>query len=239
VSTPLQKPIRLDRLLANCGVASRSEADVMLRRGRVRVGTEIIRTGATKVSAAEVLTVTVDQEPLDRPFGVSVLLHKPVGYACSHDASEAPTVDELLPELWLRRNPRPEWAGRLDRETSGLLLITDDHQLIHRVTSPRHHVEKFYEVTLGEPLVDLVSAQTMFESGSLPLDGDTKPCLPAQLLATSEPCRVDVVLREGRYHQVRKMIAAVGGHVEALHRTRFGEWELPGDLAPGNWVDTQ
>jgi 16S rRNA pseudouridine516 synthase len=230
------KPIRLDRLLSNCGVGSRSQVDILIRRGHAVVDGTQIRDGAFKVHPDQFELVTFADQPLDHPFGVTVVLHKPVGYSCSHDSSEAPTVDELLPESWAMRTPRPEWAGRLDRETSGLLLITDDHQLIHRVTSPKHHVSKRYEVSLAAPLADLEFAVAQFASGELSLEGtsaaDAKPCLPAELISTSDPLRVDVVLREGRYHQVRRMITAVGGHVEALHRIQFGEWLL-GDLAPG------
>jgi 16S rRNA pseudouridine516 synthase len=241
------KPVRLARLLANCGVGSRSQVDILIRRGHAVVDGTQIRDPAYKVHPAQFGLVTFADEPLDHPFGVTILLHKPVGYSCSHDASEAPTVDELLPPSWAMRTPRPEWAGRLDRDTSGLLLISDDHQMIHRVTSPKHHVIKRYEVTLAEPFASadaLDAAVEAFASGALMLEGDPKPCLPAVLLrvASGDPLRVDVELREGRYHQVRRMIAAVGGHVTGLHRSSFGEWTLAalgavGSVAPGEWVD--
>jgi 16S rRNA pseudouridine516 synthase len=233
----VSKPLRLDRLLANSGVGSRSNADMIIRRGQVVVDGTLIRDGAFKVAPDLFDTVRVDGEPLDHPHGVMVILHKPVGYSCSHDLREAPTVDELLPDSWALRTPRPEWAGRLDRDTSGLLLISDDHQLIHRVTSPRHHVQKTYQVTLAAPLPDVEHAMAAFASGTLMLDADPKPCLAAALVLTADPLRVEVVLSEGRYHQVRRMIVAVGGHVESLHRTRFGAWSL-GDLAAGQWIDT-
>jgi 16S rRNA pseudouridine516 synthase len=232
----VSKALRLDRLLANSGVGSRSNADMIIRRGQVVVDGTQIRDGAFKVSPDLFYTVLVDGEPLDHPHGVMVILHKPVGYSCSHDQREAPTVDELLPDSWALRTPRPEWAGRLDRDTSGLLLVADDHQLIHRVTSPRHHVEKTYQVTLAAPLPDVERAVDAFASGSLMLDSDPKPCLAAVLAPTDDPLRVDVVLSEGRYHQARRMIVAVGGHVASLHRTKFGIWSL-GDLAAGDWVD--
>ncbi len=234
------KPVRLDRLLSNCGVGSRSQVDILIRRGHAVVDGTQIRDGSFKVHPDQFELVLFAEKPLDHPFGVTVVLHKPVGYSCSHDESEAPTVDELLPESWAMRTPRPEWAGRLDRETSGLLVITDDHQLIHRVTSPKHHVSKRYEVTLAEPLVDVEHAAVQFASGELMLEGtsaaDAKPCLPAELIPMADARRVDVVLREGRYHQVRRMIAAVGGHVEGLHRISFGDWTL-GSIPPGDWVD--
>jgi 16S rRNA pseudouridine516 synthase len=226
--------------------------DILIRRGHAVVDGTQIRDPAFKVEPAQFGLVTFADQPLDHPYGVMVLLHKPVGYSCSHDSSEAPTVDELLPPSWAMRTPRPEWAGRLDRDTSGLLLISDDHQLIHRVTSPKHHVVKRYEVTLAEPFASAASfadAVEAFASGSLMLEGDPKPCLPAVLLSVDgNPLRVDVELREGRYHQVRRMISSVGGHVTGLHRSSFGEWTLDsldsldsldalGALAPGEWVD--
>ncbi len=232
----MSKPLRLDRLLANSGVGSRSNADMIIRRGQVVIDGTQIRDGSFKVSPDLFETVLVDGEPLDHPHGVLVILHKPVGYSCTHDEREAPTVDELLPESWALRTPRPEWAGRLDRDTSGLLLISDDHQLIHRVTSPRHHVDKTYEVTLSAPLPDVAQAVAAFASGTLTLDSDPKPCLPAVLVPDADPLRVQVVLREGRYHQARRMLVAVGGHVAELHRTKFGPWSL-GDLAAGEWTD--
>jgi 16S rRNA pseudouridine516 synthase len=232
----VSKALRLDRLLANSGVGSRSNADMIIRRGQVVVDGTQIRDGAHKVAPELFDTVLVDGEPLDHPHGVLIILHKPVGYSCSHDAREAPTVDELLPESWALRTPRPEWAGRLDRDTSGLLLVSDDHQLIHRVTSPRHHVDKTYQVTLAAPLPDVARAIEAFASGELMLDADPKPCLAAALVPTPDPLRVDVVLHEGRYHQARRMIVAVGGHVEHLHRTQFGQWSLA-DLDIGHWAD--
>jgi 16S rRNA pseudouridine516 synthase len=231
----VSKAVRLDRLLANCAVGSRSAAGVLIRRGAVSVDGRVIRDPSEKVLPALFESVLVEGQLLDRPHGVCVLLHKPVGFACSHDVAEAPTVDELCPASWAFRTPRPQWAGRLDRATSGLLLISDDYQLIHRVTSPRHHVEKVYQVTLGAPLLDVDRAVEEFAVG-LVLHGEDRACLPAVLSPTEDPLRVDVVLSEGRYHQVRRMISAVGGEVVLLHRIQFGQWTL-GDLAPGAMVE--
>jgi 16S rRNA pseudouridine516 synthase len=231
----LSKPVRLDRLLANNGFGSRTEVTIKLSRGQVHLEGTMIRDGATKVFPEQFELVTVDGEPLDHPHGVSVLFHKPTGYSCSHDESEAPIVDRLLPEEWALRNPRPEWAGRLDRDTSGLLFITDDHQLLHRLTSPKHHVEKRYEVTLGGSLPSVDAAIAQFASGELMLQNDKKPCLPATLIPTDDAFQFVVLIREGRYHQVRNMMAAVGGHVRRLHRTNFGDLEL-GKIPEGEFV---
>jgi 16S rRNA pseudouridine516 synthase len=213
--------------------------EMLIRRGQVQVAGSMCREPGFKVPSNEIASVRLDGEPLDRPFGVTVILNKPVGYSCSHDERESPLVDELLPAAWADRSPRPEWAGRLDRDTSGLLLISDDHQLLHRLTSPKRHVDKRYRAKLAAPLVDFESAVVHFASGELVLNGEDRPCRAAELIATGDPLVVDIVLREGRYHQVRRMIAAVGGHVETLTRTAFGPWsfDLLPELARGTWVD--
>ncbi len=225
--------MRLDRALANCGVGSRTEVRVLINRGRVRVGDDIVRDAGANCDPT---LVTLDGEPLDHPSGVLVALHKPVGYSSSHDGREAPLVDELLPPEWAGRTPRPEWAGRLDRDTSGLIIISDDHQLLHRLTSPRHHVEKVYVATVDHLPAD--DAVQRFAEG-LVLEGEeNRPCLPAVLAVMRESQQVSVTLREGRYHQVRRMLAAVGVHVQALHRVSFGPWTLDGlALAEGDWCD--
>ena len=127
----------------------------------------------------------------------------------------------------------------MDRDTSGLLIVTDDHQLLHRLTSPRHHVEKVYEATLDRAVP--AAAVEQFATGLVLADEPDKPCLPAQLTIISE-LMVRVVLREGRYHQVRRMLAAVGSTVLTLHRTEFGPWRLDAPelgLAPGEWCDVE
>ena len=159
------------------------------------------------------------------------MLHKPVGYACSHDAAEAPLIYDLLPPQWLRRNPGPISIGRLDRDTSGLILITDDGALSHRLTSPRHEVEKCYEVTVDSPLPDRLTE--VFAAGTLVLNGESKPCRPARLEITGLHT-VRVFLHEGKYHQVRRMFASQGHPVTALHRRTFGTLMLDG-LPPGEW----
>ena len=201
---------------------------MMIHRGWVHVEGQVERREATKVDPS---LVTVHREPLDHPGSLHLALHKPLGVSCSHDEREGPLVYELLPARWQNRNPRIESVGRLDRDTSGLLLLTDDHQLLHRLTSPKHHVEKRYVATLAsEPPDDLIET---FATGALMLERETTPCLPAvaEILSSRS---VSVTLTEGRYHQVRRMFAAVGCHVEQLQRTRVGEIELD-TLGPGEY----
>jgi 16S rRNA pseudouridine516 synthase len=224
--------VRLDRLLANLGYGSRRDANRLVRDGHVTVDNSAITDPATKVEPS---VVRVDGEPLDHPAGIFVALHKPVGHVCSHADEEGETIYQLLPAHWLARSPRPESVGRLDKETSGLLLVTDDGALLHRLTSPRQHIPKTYLATLARPVEhELVE---VFAAGTLLLRGEVAPCAPAELeIVDSHTARV--VLDEGRYHQVRRMFAACGNHVETLHRTHVGDWSLDG-LAPGEWRDAE
>jgi 16S rRNA pseudouridine516 synthase len=175
--------------------------------------------------------VTLDGEPLEAPEGLLALLHKPTGYVCTHADGEGPTIYELLPAQWLSRNPPVTSVGRLDKDTSGVLLITDIGPLVQRYTSPRAEVDKVYEVTVDRDL-DPRLIET-FASGTVMLRGENKPCLPSKLEITGTRT-ASLTISEGRYHQVRRMFASQGWHVEALHRSRFGEHQL-GDLAAGEW----
>ncbi len=220
--------IRLDKLLANLGYGSRSEVQRFIADGRVRVHNEIVKKTDIKVAHDDVL---FDNEPLDPPSGMVILMHKPLGLVCSHDDCEGKLVYDLLPTRWRMRDPKISSIGRLDKETSGLLLLTDDGQLLHRLTSPRHHVAKVYEATLDRALRgDEVS---IFTSGTLMLNGEKSPCLPAKLTIIDET-HATLEITEGRYHQVRRMFAAVGNHVTTLHRSSFGELTL-GDLEVGEY----
>lgn len=219
---------RLDQILANLGYCSRREARDWLRAGRVEVGGAAARDAARKVEAAD---VRVDGEPLDHPDGILVVLHKPVGLVCSHDERDGPPVYSLLPERWRRRNPIVTSVGRLDKDTSGLLLLTDQAALVQRLTSPRHKVPKVYRATVDRPLAAPWVEQ--LAAGTLVLDGEEAPCAPAEL-AILGPREARLTLTEGRYLQVRRMFAALGTTVLTLHRERVGGLDL-GELAPGQW----
>jgi 16S rRNA pseudouridine516 synthase len=222
--------LRLDRILSNLGYATRSEARALVQAGRVAVDGRTVRDPSAK---AEPATVTLDGEPLEAPNGLFVAFHKPVGYVSSHDDRDGSRLWELLPARWLERNPKPTTVGRLDKDSSGLLLITDLHPLVHELTSPRHHVPKRYEVVLEDAVPDVEALAATFASGELMLRGDDTPCLPAELVALGAD-RFEVVLTEGRHRQVRRMFGACGHHVAELHRTAVGPYRL-GDLAPGDW----
>lgn len=220
--------IRLDRLLSNRGYCTRKEARAWLRQGRVEL--EGSEPGEVRVdSKVDPGRVRVDGEPLD-PGSLLLLMNKPAGLTCSH-RDQGGLVYELLPERFLQRSPALSSVGRLDRDTTGLLLFTDDGALLHRLTSPRYKVPKVYEVVLAEPLRGDEAAR--FASGELVLEGEREPLQPARLEALG-PREARLVITEGRYHQVKRMFEAVGNAVLSLHRSRFGSLEV-GDLAPGSW----
>ncbi len=225
--------VRLDRLLANMGYGSRREIAALAAAGQVVLDGAAIRKGDAKVLVARDLPsrMTVRGAALDPPPGLALMLHKPLGVTCSHKEVGA-LVYDLLPQRWKAREPAISTVGRLDKETSGLLLLTDDGELLHRIISPRANVQKRYLVTLARPMDG--SEGGAFAAGTLLLDGEDKPLLPAELEVHS-PTSAHLTIHEGRYHQVRRMFAAVGNHVEALHRDQVGGLVLPADLEPGRW----
>jgi 16S rRNA pseudouridine516 synthase len=224
---------RVDKLLGSLGYGSRAE---MARLGKAG---GIVLDGIDLTDVSKRIAVTpdlpsrmeIDGEPLDPPHGVVILLHKPLGMTCSHKEDGA-LVYDVLPDRWRRRDPAISTIGRLDKDTSGLLLMTDDGDLLHRVISPRKQVAKIYRARLARPLRGDEGA--LFASGELLLENDDRPLKPAGLEVLS-PTEARVSVIEGRYHMVRRMFAAVGNHVDALHRERLGGLTLPDDLAPGDW----
>lgn len=219
---------RLDQLLTSLGYGSRNESKKLIASGLVTVDGQKITKIDFKAFHHEVL---FDGEPLDPLQGIVILMNKPMGLVCSHDDGEGQLVYDLLPPRWRNRDPKISTIGRLDKETSGLLLLTDDGQLLHRLTSPKYHIPKLYEVTLDRPLNG--DENTVFISGTLMLNGEKTACLPAKLTIIDET-HVTLEITEGRYHQVRRMFAAVGNHVVSLHRSSVGDITL-GDLAPGEY----
>ena len=236
--------MKLLRLVANLGYGSRKDVLALFREGRltdadgdvlyaddeVQGGTSA--AGGRKPGAAvrEHADVRLDGEPLDPARGLLLAMHKPVGYTCS-TKDPGRVVYDLLPPRFRLRDPLVSPVGRLDRETSGLLLFTDDGALLHRITSPKSHLPKVYEATLASELRGDEAA--VFAAGTLMLDGEKDPLAPATLEPLS-PRLARITTIEGRYHQVRRMFAAVGNHVEALRRTHIGGLDL-GALAPGEW----
>jgi 16S rRNA pseudouridine516 synthase len=175
------------------------------------------------------LVLAVDGQSWPVHTKASVLLHKPAGHECSRQPLHHPSVMDLLPAPLRQRGVQP--VGRLDADTTGVLLLTDDGALLHRLTSPRHHVPKVYEVQTRHP-VDALQAQRLLDGVLLHDDAQ-----PARALACTltGPHALRLSLSEGRYHQVKRMLAAVGNRVEGLHRSAFGPITLAHGPPPGAW----
>ncbi|MDQ0008510.1 16S rRNA pseudouridine516 synthase [Luteibacter jiangsuensis] len=219
--------MKLVRLLANLGYGSRKQVAAMFREGLVTDAAGEVLYADDKVEHAE---VRFEGEPLDPPQGMLLMLNKPTGYTCSRK-DVGRLVYDLLPPRFALRNPVLSTVGRLDRDTSGLLLFTDDGQLLHRIISPKAAVAKVYEATLAEDLRGDEAA--IFAAGTLMLEGETEPLEPAALEVLG-PRHARLTLTEGRYHQARRMFAAVGNHVVTLERIALGSLSLDG-LSSGEW----
>ncbi|MGC1427341.1 MAG: 16S rRNA pseudouridine(516) synthase [Albidovulum sp.] len=230
----LKRPTsRVDKLLSSMGYGSRTEMARMAKAGGITLdATDLLDvTRRIPITPDLPLRIEIDGEMLDPLTGMVILLNKPLGMTCSHKEDGA-LVYDILPERWKRRNPALSTIGRLDKQTSGLLLMTDDGDLLHRVISPKRHVKKTYRAKLARPLNG--TEGDLFASGDLMLDGEHKPLTPAELEVVSQTEAL-ITVTEGRYHQVRRMFAATGNHVEELHRERLGGLSLPDDMAPGQW----
>lgn len=219
--------MKLVKLIANLGYGSRKEVSRMFREGRITNAADEVLYADDQVPHAD---IRIDGEPLDPPPGLVLMLHKPAGVTCS-TRDPGRIVHDLLPPRFRLRDPLLSTVGRLDRDTSGLLLLTDDGALLHRIVSPKSRLAKVYEATLAHDLRGDEAA--LFASGTLLLESEQTPLAPAQLEVV-DPRHARLVLTEGRYHQVRRMFAAAGNHVQALHRCRIGGLALDG-LAPGRW----
>lgn len=223
-------PLLLPKYLMLLGYGTRRDVEPLFELGRVtRDGGAALRASDT-LAAAPHDVIRVDGLPLDAPPGSVFLLHKPAGLVCS-TSDAAPLVYERLPPRLRLRSPVVAPVGRLDKDTTGLLLLTDDGPLLHRLTSPKSHLPKTYRATLASPLHG--DEAERFAAGTLMLNGERTPIRPASLERLGER-EVRLVITEGRYHQVRRMFAAVGNLVVSLHREAIGPITL-GSLAEGEW----
>ncbi|MFC2992162.1 pseudouridine synthase [Halomonas tibetensis] len=221
--------MRLDRFLAETTELTRSLAKKALHREEVSVDGEIVKNPAMQIGDDN--RVTWNDQPLALVGLRYLMLHKPAGVECTARRTLYPRAIDLVA---LPKAERLQTVGRLDVDTTGLVLLTDDGQWSHRVTSPKHRWGKVYRVTLDEPLEGeaLARAVAAFAEG-VTLDGEDKPTRPAEL-AMREPSVAELTLFEGKYHQVKRMFAAIGCHVAALHRESIGPLAL-GGLPPGEW----
>lgn len=218
---------RLDKRLTATGKWSRKESRELIKAGRVAVNSVVCRQADCKVDEdAEVL---VDGQSIGGSGPVYIMLHKPAGLVSATEDAREKTVLSLLPEEYLRMGLFP--AGRLDKDTEGLLLLTNDGPLAHRLLSPRHHVDKVYYVEVDGVLEE--DDCRMFREGVTLADGYT--CLPAGLELLDAPNAALVTLREGKYHQIKRMLASRGKPVVYLKRLRFGPLELDAELEKGCW----
>ena len=219
--------MKLVKHIANLGYGSRKDVQWMFREGRITNAAGEVLYADDPLDHDD---LRIDGEPLDPPPGLLLMLHKPVDFTCS-TKDRGRVVYDLLPPRYRLRSPALSTVGRLDRDTSGLLLLTDDGQLLHRIIAPKSKLPKVYLATLAEDLRGDEAA--VFASGTLMLEGEQTPLLPAELEVLG-PRSARLTLHEGRYHQVRRMFAAVGNHVAALHRERVGGLALD-DLPVGEW----
>ncbi len=214
--------------------------------GTRRVCAGLIQQGFVLVDQMQCLDPAAEFEPEGLRFSVQgtdwvyhaqayLMLHKPAGTECSQKPSTYPSIYTLLPAPIRQRGGGAaagvQAVGRLDQDTTGLLLLSDDGKFIHRMSSPRHHVPKVYAVTARHP-VDARQIDSLL--AGVELDDDPKPVRAAACEQTGER-QLKLTLTEGKYHQVKRMIAAAGNRVEQLHRERIGGLALPADLLPGQW----
>jgi 16S rRNA pseudouridine516 synthase len=235
MKSTISKPRRLEDILYSQGFGTRRVCAGLIQQGHVTVG-GVPETDAGALHVPEGLEFTVQGTPWTFHEQAYVMLHKPAGTECSQKPSAWPSIYTLLPAP-LRQRPQKgavqgvQAVGRLDQDTTGLLLLTDDGAFIHRMSSPKKHVPKVYEVTAKHPVTQSMVAQLL---AGVVLDDDPRPVRAAACAITGENT-LSLTLTEGKYHQVKRMVAAVGNRVEGLHRSRIGGLALPADLAPGQW----
>ena len=219
--------MRLDKFIAENKGLTRSQANKALRQSAVKINGEIVKSGAVQVTPKD--EIAFENQILTwLESGHYFMLNKPAGYVCSNDDSEYPTIYQLFD---YPLSTKLHSAGRLDVDTTGLILLTDDGQWSHRVTSPKHHCPKTYLVTLVDPIEN--NYRQAFTDGIL-LRGEKAPTKPAELEIIDD-YQVNLTISEGRYHQVKRMFAALGNKVIALHRWKIGEVVLDKQLAEGEF----
>jgi len=234
---PALHPVRLSQILFSQGFGTRRLCAGLIQHGEVRVGGELVEDPEAEFEP-EGLVFEVSGKPWPYHAKALVMLNKPAGYECSQKPKHHPSVMSLLPAPLRERNVQP--IGRLDEDTTGLLLLTDDGTLIHQLTSPKHHVPKVYEAQCKYPVTPEQVAQLLAgvelrepETAKFQRPPETTRADAAEAFGTHG---LRLTLMEGKYHQVKRMIAAVGNRCESLYRPRFGELALPAELAPGQWA---
>ncbi|HPE58825.1 MAG TPA: pseudouridine synthase [Thiolinea sp.] len=218
--------MRLDQFVSQSTGMSRRQAGACIRAGQVSINGSVAVKAGQHVGGQE--PIRLDGVLLAPPGPIYIMLHKPAGVVSATVDNAERTVLDLIDHPC---RTRLHVAGRLDKDATGLLLLSNDGDWTHRLTSPRHHVAKTYRVTLAEPLPAQAARQLC---AGLMLNGEAHPTLPAWLEYVGER-QVCLTIHEGRYHQVKRMFAAVGNRVLELHRERIGNWMLDPALQPGDW----
>lgn len=230
--------MQLQEILYSQGFGTRRVCAGLIQQGYVHIQGHVCTDSAMEIVAKDRKDFRFNVKGVEWTYAEKayVMLHKPASTECSQKPSTYPSIYTLLPSP-LRLRPQKsavqgvQAVGRLDQDTTGLLLLSDDGQFIHRMSSPKKHLPKVYEVTVKHPLDD---KQVQRLLAGVVLDDDPKPVQAAACEAV-EPLHLRLTLTEGKYHQVKRMLAAVGNRVEGLHRSRIGDLELPADLAAGQW----
>ena len=217
---------RIDAHLSSLGYCTRSEAKKFLRIYELCINDKRVFDTSIKAYHDD---ITINKEPID-PETITILLNKPAGFICSHNDAGS-LIYALIPNRWNRRNPKVSTIGRLDVDTTGAILLTDDGALNHKLSSPKSDVLKIYEATLAVPLKG--DEAQIFASGELMLNGEKKPLLPA-ILEVISPTHVRLEICEGKYHQVKRMFGAAGNRVLTLHRAKFDTFDVE-DLEEGTY----
>jgi 16S rRNA pseudouridine516 synthase len=224
--------MQLQQVLFSQGFGTRRVCAGLIQQGLVEV-CGAVRDDPLEEVDPRGLRFTVQGRQWEYHERAYLVLHKPAGYECSQKPSAWPSVYTLLPGPIRDRPTKPgvQAIGRLDQDTTGLLLLSDDGAFIHRMSSPKHHQPKVYEAITKHPVTPAM-VERLLEG--VVLDDDPKPVRAAGCEAAGEHL-LKLTLTEGKYHQVKRMVAAVGNRVERLHRSRIGGLDLPADLAPGQW----
>lgn len=215
---------RIDKIIASQGVYSRNDVKGLIAKKRVKVDGEVVKSSSMKVDVASTRIMIDDTEMMIKKH-IYLMLHKPKGYVSATEDREHQTVLELVPEIYAGRAIFP--AGRLDRDTTGLMILTDDGVMAHNILSPKKHIQKVYHVTLDIPVTQAMADG--FAAGVALNDGVCK----AASLEQTDTYTARVTLKEGRYHQIKRMFGCFGAKVVALHRIAMGNLYLPEDLTEG------
>lgn len=230
------KTLALADLLFSQGFGTRRVCAGLVQQGLVTVEGLSITDAAASIAVTDGLAFTVQGQNWRYYEYAAIMLHKPAGHECSQKPSAWPSIYSLLP-MPLRMRPSKgkqmgvQAIGRLDQDTTGLLVLTDNGQLLHRMAAPKHHVPKVYQVQCKHAVTPAQINQLL---AGVVLDDDPKPVRASACVLTGE-CSLDLTLEQGKYHQVKRMLAAVGNRVEDLHRSQIGQLQLPADLPAGQW----